>query len=183
MDKLKNGKLKVIFLGGKQAGVIGLLTSLVWGCDVKAVVTVSKVIVELSKELGIPSYRSIKQQEVVGLLGDVDLIISVHSREIVPIELLNKIKLGGINVHPCLWKYKGKEPIQRFLLGDDKVASVGVHRMTEQVDMGETLFELFVDIDRVKIKEVIEVYNELYPVYSIVLLRTLDLLRGLKNEK
>lgn len=176
MDKLKKDRLRVIFLGGKQAGIIGLLTTIVGGCHIKAVVSVSDMVKKLSNELEIPAYHSVKQKEIIQLLPEVDLLISVHSREIIPVELLNIPRLGGINVHPCLLKYKGKDPIQRFLQGNETQASVGVHRMTEDVDMGETLFEMFVDIDRQKVMQVVDVYNILYPLYSIVLLKTIDLL-------
>ncbi len=178
MDIVKKERLKVIFLGGKQAGIIGLLATVVSGCEVKAVVTVSDMMEQLSNQLRINVYHSVKQQEIYDLLPNIDLLISVHSREIIPMELLNIPRLGGINVHPCLWKYKGKNPIQRFLQEHESQASVGVHRMTEDIDMGETLFEMFVDIDRIKVTQVVEVYNILYSLYGLVLLKTLDSLVG-----
>jgi methionyl-tRNA formyltransferase len=171
MDKLS--KLRVLFLGGKQAGVIGLLTTIASGCCVKGVVTKNQMMKELASRFDLPIYYSVKQDEVRKLLNNVDLMISVHSREIIPIELLNIPRLGGINVHPCLKSYKGKDPIQRFLKDEATEASVGVHKMTEQVDMGETLHEIFVEIDRNKITTVDEVYNILYPIYSLVLLDVL----------
>lgn len=167
MDKLK--KLRVLFLGGKQAGIIGLLTTIASGCCVKGVVTKNKMLNELANRFNLPIFYSVKQSEVIKLLNNVDLMVSVHSREIIPAELLNIPRLGGINVHPCLKYYKGKDPIQRFLRDGMSEASVGVHRMTEQVDMGETLHELFITIDREKINTVDEVYNLLYPLYSLVL--------------
>lgn len=167
---------KVIFLGGKQAGVIGLLTTISFGCDVRAVVTVSDELRQVAQELQLPVYNSVIN--VQHLLNDIDLMISVHSREIVPQSLLDIPRLGGINVHPCLSEYKGKNPIQRFLNGSSKQASVGVHKMTELVDMGQTLKEIFIDVNREEVKTVIEVYNLIYPYYSLALIKALQELRN-----
>jgi methionyl-tRNA formyltransferase len=166
-------RLRVIFLGGKQAGVIGLLTTIASGCEIKAVVTSSDLVRQLALRLGLPVYNTVMQSEVINLLQETDLIVSVHSREIIPDGLLSIPRLGGINVHPCLSTYKGKDPIRRFLKDGCTKASVGVHKMTENVDMGESLAEIFIDIDRNNINTIGEVYNMLYPVYSLVLLDVL----------
>lgn len=63
-----------------------------------------------------------------------DLLVCVHGKEILTKEILDHPKLGCINVHPCLYKYKGKEPIKRLLEEDENKASVGVHYMSETVD-------------------------------------------------
>jgi methionyl-tRNA formyltransferase len=178
MDKIETHGFNVVFLGGKQAGIIGLLTTIAIGCQIKAVVTVSSIVRELAGQFNLPIYHSVKQDELIKILPQVDLMVSVHSREIIPMSLLNTTKLGGINIHPCLKVYKGKNPIQRFLEGEERQASVGVHWMTDNVDMGKTIYEIFIDIDRQKVNGVIEVYNILYPYYSIALIKTLSLLRG-----
>jgi methionyl-tRNA formyltransferase len=173
---MQSSKLNVVYLGGKQAGVIGLLTTLAYGCNVKAVVTISKMVEELALRFNLPVYKSCKLDEVKGIIKQTDLMISVHSREIIPNDILALSRLGGINVHPCLKEYKGKSPIQRFLAGDSKQASVGVHKITDELDMGETLAEKFIDIDRTKVKTVDEVYNIIYPLYSLVLIDTLRMI-------
>lgn len=166
-------KLNIIFLGGKQAGVIGLLTVLAAKHYVRAVVTVSSMVEEIAQAFDLYICHSVKQDEIRKLLLKTDLLVSVHSREIIPNDILEIPKYGGINVHPCLSQYKGKYPIHRFLNDGATQASVGVHRMTEEVDYGETLTEMFVDVDRSKINTVFEVYNILYPYYSLVLLGAL----------
>ena len=171
--------MKVIFLGGKQVGVIGLLTTLVAGCDVLAVIPANGIVRDLAKRLLLPYYNSVKQQEVIGLLPETDLMISVHSREIIPIDILDRVRLGGINVHPCLSEYKGTHPIERFVRDGKTRASVGVHRMIAEVDLGEVLSEVFVDIDRNVADTVAGVYNTLYPLYCFGLL---DVLKRLQNE-
>lgn len=169
----------MIFLGGKQAGMIGLLTTIVAGCDVLAVVPAAEKVKGLAERLALPVYHSVKQKEIAVLLPDTDLLISVHSREIIPMEILNATRIGGINVHPCLFEYKGRDPIERFVRDGKTRASVGVHRMIKEVDCGETLAEIFVDIDRGTINTVAEVYNILYPLYCYVLF---DVLKRLQNE-
>lgn len=171
-------ELKVIFLGGKQAGLIGLLTTIVAGCKIKAIVACDNAIEDMAGKLGIPLYGSVKLPEVKALLTEVDLMISVHSREIIPIELLNIPRLGGINVHPCLASYKGKNPISRFIHNGLSQASVGIHYMAEEVDLGETIEERFIEIDRQAVNSVIEVYNILYPIYSLLLFEVLEGMRS-----
>ena len=87
---------------------------------------------------------------------------------------------NGIDWIPSIFaEYKGKDPIQRFLSGSSTSASVGVHRMTEKVDLGETLNEVFIEIDKKENNTPPAVYNLLYPLYCQVLL---DILRRFSNE-
>ncbi len=175
-----NTKLKVVYLGGKQAGLIGLLTVSSFGCQIKAVVPRDSIVGDMAKKLGYPIFDSVKQEEVKNLLKGTDLLISVHSKEIISMEILNIPRLGGINVHPCLYKYKGANPIDRFLTGNTSKASVGVHYMSAELDCGEVIKEIFVDINRYRqgVNTVVEVYNILYPVYSLVLLEALEILQN-----
>ncbi len=165
--------MKVLYLGGRQAGIIGLLTTLACGCKVKGVVTTSQILKDVAVSLGLPVYRSVKLPEVKALLHKVDLMISVHSREIVPEELLDISCLGGINVHPMLYRFKGADPVSRWLESGDSKGSVGVHIMTDVIDEGLTLCEIFKDIDRKTVKTVVDVYNELYPLYSQAIIAAL----------
>ena len=169
---------KIVYLGGKQAGLIGLLTAVSFGCEVKAVVPRDSIVGDMARKLKYPIYDSVKQEEVKDILYGVDLLISVHSKELVPAEILNITGLGGINVHPCLYKYKGLHPISRFLAGDTSSASVGVHYMVEAVDCGEVIRGIFVDINKSKTNTVAEVYNILYPIYATVLFEALEILEG-----
>jgi folate-dependent phosphoribosylglycinamide formyltransferase PurN len=166
--------LEVIFLGGRQAGCVGLLATVAAGCTVQGVVASESTMCALAAELGIPVFDSVKSMEVERLVSNSDLLVSVHCREIVPRRILDLPRLGGINVHPCLYRYKGARPIDRLLHEGCTRASVGVHRMTERVDEGEILVEEFVDVSGKQSAE--EVYNALYPVYAAVLIRALEAL-------
>jgi UDP-2,4-diacetamido-2,4,6-trideoxy-beta-L-altropyranose hydrolase len=172
----ENPGLRVIFLGGKQAGCIGLLTLRARGCAITGVVAYDDTVQELATMLGIPTFSSIERPEVKDLLSRGDLLVSMHGREVVPRKLFQLPRLGGINVHPCLYRYKGANPVGRLLRDGCPLASVGVHRMTEDIDEGEVLTEEFVDVAGKQSPE--EVYNVLYPYYSLALLRALQVLEN-----
>ena len=87
------------------------------------------------------------------------------------------LSIGCINLHPCLSKYKGENPIERLLKDKGKKASVGVHWMTEEVDRGEVIIEKFL---KIKGSNVTEVYNELYSVYAEVLIEALNKIKDRK---
>ena len=166
--------LKVIFLGGMQAGCVGLLAAIAAGCTVRCIVASDNNVGALATGLGIPVFGSAKSPEVEWLISSSDLLISVHCREIVPQRILNLPRLGGINVHPCLYRYKGARPVDRLLHDGCNEASVGVHRMTERVDEGEVLAEEFVDVSGKQSAD--EVYNALYPAYAAALIKALEVL-------
>lgn len=161
--------MKILFLGGNTAGLIGLLTLL--SKDHRPTVKAySNGVLQLAIAFGLDV-----------TLGDAwknkpwDLIVSVHGRDIVPNYTLDSATHGGINLHPCLWKYKGKDPIRRAIDAGESKFSVGAHRMTEKVDEGEVLVEKFIEIPLLYdfLTEVV-VYSFLYPLYSIVLSEALE---------
>ena len=166
-----NPPLHILFLGGRQAGCVGLLAAMSAGCQVIGVVAYDELVRRLASVLGLPWVPSIRQNGAESHFKAVDLVVSVHGREIVPRRLLDLSRLGGINVHPCLRQYKGARPIGRLLQDGGREASVGVHRMTEQVDEGEILAEEEVRLSNEQSEA--EVYNTLYPLYASVLLKAL----------
>lgn len=167
---------KTFFLGGKQAGCVGMLTLLAAGYKISGLVAYDSTAEKLAEALVLPTFPSIYYPEVSEILSSCDLIVSVHAREIVPGRLLELPRLGGVNAHPCLYAYKGADPVNRFLQDGNKLASVGVHRMTEVVDEGEVLAEEFVDVSGAQ--SVDAVYNVLYPYYSLALLKAIGTLEN-----
>ena len=165
--------MKTVFMGGKQAGCIGLLTLCATGNRPEAVVSYGDDLGVLAMTLGIPTWIRISVPQFQEALAEADLLVSVHGREIVSDDLLALPKYGGINVHPCLYRYKGANPVGRLLKDENIRASVGVHRMTAKVDEGEVLVEEFVDVGGKKTVE--EVYNALYPYYATALIKALEL--------
>ena len=135
------------------------------------VVAYDATVQSLAEQLGLTVCASIRQPAVSRALASSDVLVCVHGREIVPADLLALPRFGGLNVHPCLSAYPGADPIGRLLQDGNPRASVGVHRMTEQIDTGEVLVEEFIDVSGRKSRE--DVYNALYPVYVVVLVRAL----------
>lgn len=164
-------ELSIVYLGGRQAGCIGLLTVLGARHTVRGVVAYDEEIARLAHALGLASVPSLHAAAVPSWLSEADLLVCVHGREVVPPELLRLPRCGGINVHPCFSRYKGAGPIERLLRDGITQASVGVHRMTERVDEGELLVELPVDVSGHTSPEA--VYNALYPCYAVALLEAL----------
>ena len=171
-------KNKVSLMAGKQAGCVGLLSLYAAKCEVLCVVAYDDLVKQLAKKLNLPTFSSIKDDEFIKLVNKSDLLVSVHGREIVPIEILKIPPRGCINVHPCLYKYKGANPVERLLRDNNTRASVGVHYMVEKVDAGEVIVEKFVDVS---CKNTVgEVYNELYPYYALAIIEAID---KIQNER
>lgn len=168
--------MKIFFLGGKQAGCVGLLTLLAAGYKISGLVAYDSTVEKLAEAFNLPNFPSIYRPEVSEILSSCDLLVSVHGRELVPRKLLELTRLGGVNAHPCLYAYKGADPVNRFLQDGNTMASVGVHRMTEVVDEGEVLVEEFVDVTGAQ--SVDAVYNVLYPYYSLALLKAIGTLEN-----
>ena len=168
--------MRIVFMGGKQAGCIGILSILAKKHGIAGAVAYDEGVRMLCESLGIPIFASVKEGEFRALAGKSDLLVSVHGREIVPREVMNLPRLGAINAHPCLYKYKGARPVERMLADGETRASVGVHRMTEKLDEGEVLAEIFVDVSGKSTE--CEVYNALYPFYAAALMQALDSLES-----
>lgn len=171
----KQKKIKISFMGWKQAGCIGLLSLCATKCDIISVVAYDEMVKIIAEKLNFLISPSIKEDRFVDALYKSDLLVSVHGKEVVPPEMLRIPSLGCINVHPCLYKYKGVNPIEKLLRDNNTKASVGVHYMSEEVDSGEVIVEKFVDVSGKNTIE--EVYNQLYPYYALVILEAIDKIR------
>jgi methionyl-tRNA formyltransferase len=168
----------VCFVGGKQAGIVGLLTVLSKGYKVVSAVSYSEDLDDILSLLGITYYRTIKTPEFKRDLSEVDILVCVHGREIFPKSTLDLVK-HNFNIHPCLSAYKGADPVGRAIENKDKFGSVGSHILTEVLDGGRILKELFINISDCKTR--IEIYNKLYPLYTEVIIKTLDLIEYGEN--
>ncbi len=163
--------MKIVYLGAKQAGCIGLLTLMANGHEILGVVAYDDMMELLCNQYKLKQYNSINNWRLAKPCELADLLVCVHGRELVPIERFGDAYFGGINVRPCLYKYKGASPIAQLLAEGEAIASVGVHRMTTQIGVGEVLVEIKVDVSECKTE--IEVYNKLYVYYSIAILKAL----------
>lgn len=165
--------MRVIFYGGRQAGVVSLLTLLALRHNVVCVVPADEQVglVAKSLKLNIQKSEDINDDAFVDYLKTLgaELFLCCHGRQIIKHRILSKYK--AINIHPCLYKYKGLSPISKLLFDKNKKASVGIHWMTEKIDAGEVVVEIFKEITA---DTVIGVYNELYPLYAEALINALE---------
>lgn len=171
--------MNILFMGAKQGGMIGLLSIMTSYDKIDGVVAYEDILKSVSSSIGIVRILD----SINRLRWYSDLLVSVHGREIISNEILSQFKYGGINLHPMLSKYKGANPITRFINDSyqgktDNIASVGVHRMTDVLDGGEILSEKFIEIDSPWEKSPVEIYNELYPLYPLVLMEAIQKVCG-----
>ena len=123
--------MTIILYCRRNTGLCALSYFVAAGHKVK-VITDDVDIIVLAYDLGVPIIDE-------NTMGEYDLIVSVHWNKII-----KDVYLAGkksFNVHPCLFKYKGKDPIARYIKNKDIVGSVAAHRMTSVVDEGEVLCE------------------------------------------
>ncbi|MFH1451232.1 MAG: formyltransferase family protein [bacterium] len=170
--------MKIVFYGGRQAGMTALLTLLAAGEKVVCVIPVDEPVINTAKlfKLNVKKPKDINDAKFVKYLFSLkpDLFVCCHGRQILKKEIL---KISAINLHPCLYKYKGSRPIARLLQDNEKKASVGVHWMAEEVDQGKVIAEEFIEVKGVTQAEV---YNELYPVYAKALIAALKKVKKTK---
>ena len=101
-------------------------------------------------EHNIPVYQveklRLEYQQILDL--DFDLIVTCAYGQIVPTCILDKPKLGSINVHGSLLpKYRGASPIQTSLINGDKVTGVTIMEMIDKMDAGKMFAKKEVIID------------------------------------
>lgn len=158
--------MNICFLGGEIAGMISVLAAMSEEVNIVTSVAYSENIECLLKSMNIPVYKSLKDDAFLNSFNGIDLVLSVHCREIVGKDLLGRAKRGGVNFHPYLYKYKGADPVARALEDGELNASVGAHWMTDIVDNGEVIFEEYKNVTGAKTVQ--EVYVKLYPLYALL---------------
>lgn len=162
--------MKIVFYGGRVAGTIALLTLMALGHKVVCVVPVDSPVAKTAKnlKLNIKKPKDINNKKFVNYLKSLkpNFLVCCHGRKILKKDIL---AIHAFNLHPCLYKYPGADPIGRMLKEGNKKASVASHWMTEKVDRGKVIVEKFLEVQG---SNVIEVYNELYPLYAEVLIET-----------
>jgi methionyl-tRNA formyltransferase len=71
-----------------------------------------------------------------------DIIVSAWYAKILPVEMLEVARLGGINVHPGkLPYYKGRWPTPWYILNGDATYGIAVHKMVAEVDAGDVYLQ------------------------------------------
>ncbi|MEK7165970.1 MAG: formyltransferase family protein [Patescibacteria group bacterium] len=167
--------MKIAFYGGETAGVVALLTLLARKQNVVVIFPQDAKLNLIAEQFKLEQQDKLQlknPQYIQKLSKKVDLIICCHGRLILPNELVSKVK--SINLHPCLYKYKGLRPIRQLIADKNPRASVASHWMIEKIDAGQTIIEEFKKIENIQTKTEADIYNELYPIYVKVLIKTLE---------
>ncbi|MDO8583485.1 MAG: methionyl-tRNA formyltransferase [bacterium] len=159
--KIKNLKLKIIFLGSSKF-VIPILEILRKNFDLKLVLTTENPKIQkdtlASQGDALRSYPVVKYcvenkipYRSVSILSNPDLkslIINLQSPVavladfglIIPKKILNAFPLGIINIHPSLLpKYRGPTPVQTAILNGEKITGVSIMKLDEEIDHGPIL--------------------------------------------
>ncbi|OGD87316.1 hypothetical protein A3D81_01100 [Candidatus Curtissbacteria bacterium RIFCSPHIGHO2_02_FULL_40_17] len=166
--------MKIAFYGGQSTGMIVLLNLIAKGHNIRAVFCEDEKIEKIAEEFNLqifPKHKLDDQELIEKLAKQIDLLLCCHGKKIFSPHLVKSIPC--INIHPCLYKYKGAKPILRLINDGVNKASVASHWMTEKVDGGKVIVEKFIRIDSIKNKVEADVYNDLYPLYIEVVNATL----------
>jgi methionyl-tRNA formyltransferase len=87
-------------------------------------------------------------EEFIKSLDEVELNIVVAYGKIIPEILINRSKLGTINIHYSLLPlYRGASPLEAALLNGDKETGVSIQQMEYKLDSGGILREEELTID------------------------------------
>ena len=144
--------MKIVFYGRRNVGMLVLTYLVAKGHSVKVIS--DDVVAETAKIFNCP---------VVNFenMGEFDLFICCHGSKIIDKKYLIKGKF--INLHPCLYKYKGHSPIKRYIENKDESGSVECQWMIEEVDAGEVIHQEFFETP--KVTTFAEFYNIALPYY------------------
>lgn len=87
-------------------------------------------------------------EEFIKSLDEVELNIVVAYGKIIPEILINKPKLGTVNIHYSLLPlYRGASPLEACLLNGDKKTGISIQQMEYKLDSGPILKEEEIIID------------------------------------
>ena len=167
--------MKITYYGGQTAGVVGLLTLLASKSQVVTVIPEDEGVRAIAEVFNIPIKEKnlLNTKECISEMKEKsDVFFCCHGRKILSEAFVSSIPC--INIHPCLYSYKGAKPIKRLIEDNNPKASVAAHYMVAEVDAGKTIVEYFKTIEEITTKTESQVYNELYPLYTKVILKTLQ---------
>lgn len=78
---------------------------------------------------------------------DFDYLLNFLSAVIMPIDVLNSIRIDCLNVHPAPPRWPGVGSVSLAMLAGEATFGVTVHRMTIPVDSGEIVYSLAFEVD------------------------------------
>lgn len=156
----------ILLYGKRNTGVIALLYLKAKGYDVKVADDSDILVQSIANDLKCKIvYTDLELQTKT-----FDLFLCVHGTRIFEGDELVEGKM--VNIHPCLYKYKGHNPIKRYILNEDETGSVESHYMVAEVDAGEVIHRE--DFATGKVKNYESFYNIAYPFYIKTIDKTLE---------
>lgn len=153
--------MKIVYYGRRNTGMVVLAYLKAQGHDIK-VMSDDAWILDLAKMFDCPIVT-------LDTMGEFDLFICVHGTKIIDKKYLVEGKF--INIHPCLFKYKGHNPVKRYIENKDRLASVESHWMVEEVDAGDVIHSEYFETP--EITSYAEFYNIALPYYFSCIHKTL----------
>jgi len=130
----------LVFYGRTQVGSVVLSYLVAKGYSVK-VIPEDDIIEDLCSYYGLPIVT-------LDTMGDFDFFICCHGKKIIHDKYL--IEGRFINMHSCLWKYKGVNPIKRYMDNQDTDASIESHYLIKEVDAGEVITRVLFETPIIK---------------------------------
>lgn len=118
--------MRIVFYGRTQVGSVVLSYLVAKGHEVK-IIPEDEIIKSLGNMYGL-------EEVTFKTMEPFDVFVSCHGEKFVP-----NTDRRYINMHSCLWKYKGKDPISRYIANKDTDASIESHFMTDKFDEGEVI--------------------------------------------
>jgi methionyl-tRNA formyltransferase len=155
--------MKIILLTRRNVGLIALSWLVAKGYDVY-VISDDEDVLNLAESFGVEAIT-------MAGVGDGDVLLSVHWHKIISKEYL-KNRLA-INVHPLLSlgdRYKGHNPVRKYIESNETIATIDSHFMTEDVDDGEIIESVCFVTG--KVSSYAEFYNLALSKYCYLLYRT-----------
>jgi methionyl-tRNA formyltransferase len=85
------------------------------------------------------------RKDLEALRPDMILVATFHKR--IPAQIINLPKMGTVNIHPSLLpEYRGPTPTHWAIINGEAENGVTFHRMNQDYDMGDILFQQKVPI-------------------------------------
>jgi len=185
--------MNIVMLVGQHVGQIGILAAQACGHRIIAAVPYDEDCKKIVLRLGIQAFDSVKQLRFTdgarpvllgplggdeNQLGEVDALVSVHGREIIPPHILDHFEPQlRWNVHPYLDTHPGADPVGEALVAADwNPLRVYAHVLEAEVDSGRVLESVQKDMslmsgDSMLIANRQLIYHLLYPLYTALLIR------------
>ena len=146
--------IKILYAGYGEIGLLGL--SKIFASEMFSPSDIFVIDDEFNKDLLMKNYCAKYNLNLVSgknfknnKIKIFDICISVHWRKKISSEILNNCKKGGINLHPSLLpKYAGCSSLAWAIINNEKYAGFSWHKLAEDYDNGEIIFQLPVRINK-----------------------------------